>query len=122
LQSTLTESHRFSPRFAIAATSPPTTQLGGQVIGFLQSQLCCPRGVFLQLVQHPNRVAFTAGPVVLVRDDCLTLKLNMSEVAKGFEVVGDLEFRPVDRTSSLLVPFYRMACQQPYTMYFDLNS
>jgi hypothetical protein len=73
--------------------------------------------------QHPNRAAFVYGPVVLVRDDRPTLALSPADIAKGFEAsIRSLEFRPVAQPAGLMVPFYRMRYQQPYTMYFDLNA
>jgi hypothetical protein len=72
--------------------------------------------------QHPNRVAVTYGPVVLVRDDRPILPLDRSDIASGFSPEGGLEFRLNRQPAARMVPFYQMGYQQPYTMYFDWKS
>jgi hypothetical protein len=63
------------------------------------------------------------GPVVLVRDDQPALTLNTAGIDKRIEAgKGPLEFRFPGQPSSTMVPFYRMEYQQPYAMYFDLNT
>jgi DUF1680 family protein len=68
--------------------------------------------------QHPGRLAFSYGPVVLVgRGSGQTVRRN-GRLAQSFErKSADLEF---DLESITFVPFYRLGRGEPYQMYFDV--
>jgi DUF1680 family protein len=70
--------------------------------------------------QHPSRVAYSYGPVVLVgRGNGQTLRRNgrlpQSFVRKSPALEFDLE-------NITFVPFYRLGLLEPYQMYFDLQG
>ncbi len=72
--------------------------------------------------QHPNRVAVTYGPVVLVRDQQPVLVPKGNDVSGWIVPKGDsLEFSAVEQPHGAFLPFYRVGVGTPYNMYFDVK-
>jgi uncharacterized protein len=74
--------------------------------------------------QHPNRVALTYGPVVLVRKDNWLLVPGKGDLPDWIVRDGEgLQFRMKSRRSQPgpFVPFYELGRNEPYHMYFDLQ-
>jgi uncharacterized protein len=68
--------------------------------------------------QHPGRVAFSYGPVVLVGKGSGQVLRRNGHLAQSFERKGaDLEF---NLENIAFVPFYQLERGEPYQMYFDL--
>jgi len=73
--------------------------------------------------QHPNRVAFRYGPVVLVRTEESLEVPNRTELSRWITPASQsLEFHTLEESKGNLLPFYRVARGQPYRMYFDLKG
>jgi len=72
--------------------------------------------------QHPNRVAITYGPVVLVRDQAPIL-IPKSPNPSGWIVRKgrSLEFDAGGQSHGPFLPFYKVGEGRPYNMYFDLQ-
>jgi hypothetical protein len=72
--------------------------------------------------RHPNRVAVTYGPLVLVRCDSTTLFPGKGELSRWMARRGEgLEFDARNQPQGSFVPFYRVGFAQGYHMYFDLD-
>ncbi len=73
--------------------------------------------------QHPRRVAFAYGPVVLVQTTEPTLPIEPAEAAMQFvpDQKEALSFT-VAQPKASFVPFYRVGKGTPYNMYFDLQG
>ena len=73
--------------------------------------------------QHPNRVAITYGPVVLVRDQAPIL-IPKSPNPSGWIVRKgrSLEFDAGGQSHGPFLPFYKVGEGRPYNMYFDLKA
>jgi DUF1680 family protein len=73
--------------------------------------------------QHPKRVALMYGPLVLVRDREVAQIPNGSSLSQWLTVgESPLEFHALARSTGTFVPFYRMAGEAAYVMYFDLEG
>ena len=73
--------------------------------------------------QHPNRVAFRYGPVVLVRTEESFQVPSRTELSRGISPGGKpLEFKTEEGARGNLVPFYQIGNGVPYRMYLDLNA
>jgi DUF1680 family protein len=72
--------------------------------------------------QHPNRVAVTWGPIVLVRDESPRL-LSRGDLAAFVAKAGaGLVFTAPREPQGSFLPFYKVDGQTPYNMYFDLEG
>jgi DUF1680 family protein len=72
--------------------------------------------------QHPRRVAFRYGPIVLVRTQ-ESLAPASHELSKWTAATGQsLEFTLMAQSAGRLVPFYRLGFGDVYAMYFDLTG
>jgi DUF1680 family protein len=72
--------------------------------------------------QHPNRVAVTYGPVVLVRNQEPILAPTGNAVSGWIVPSGQpLEFNGVAQPHGTFMPFYKVGRGTPYNMYFDLQ-
>lgn len=70
--------------------------------------------------QHPNRVAVTYGPIVLVRNEEPTLAAPLEDPAAAIRRNGSgLEFSAPRQPEGTFVPFFRVGAGVPYNMYFD---
>jgi len=70
--------------------------------------------------EHPNRVAVTYGPVVLVRNEDTTLAAPLRDPAAAIRRNGSsLEFSAARQPEGTFVPFFRAGAGVPYSMYFD---
>lgn len=73
--------------------------------------------------QHPNRVAFRYGPVVLVRYDPPIMSGSLDRITESISRRGKaLEFEAPNQRWGPFVPFYRLGFGQGYHMYFDVTS
>ena len=76
-------------------------------------------------LQHPNRVAITYGPVVLVHEIDQLLAPGGRSAADMLQQTGrNLEFRTDKQrwSDTPFVPFYQPGYGEPYRMYFDLQA
>jgi DUF1680 family protein len=72
--------------------------------------------------QHPNRGAFTYGPVVLVRDESPTLRPSGKQVSNWLSAKEQpLQFEASALAKENFLPFYQVGFNAPYNMYFDLE-
>ncbi len=70
--------------------------------------------------QHPRRAAVMRGPVVMVRrPERIELP---AEPGSALSASPDGSLQATLRSSASFVPFYRLAEDEPYTMYFDLGN
>ncbi len=73
--------------------------------------------------QHPHRVAFRYGPVVLVRTEELLEAPGGAEISHWITPAGrPLEFRTIAQSKGNLLPFYRVGPEMTYRMYFDFKA
>jgi hypothetical protein len=73
--------------------------------------------------QHPNRVAVTYGPVVLVRHESPALTPGSGDLRNWITGGGNsLEFTAAGQPHGSLVPFYKVDAGTPYNMYFDIRT
>ncbi len=73
--------------------------------------------------QHPQRVALTYGPVVLVRPHESKLSAPATHISRCMYRAGEaLQFRATNQPTGLFVPFYKVGAGSPYGMYFDLQA
>jgi DUF1680 family protein len=72
--------------------------------------------------RHPNRVAVTYGPLVLVRPNSTRLIPGKGELARWMVRRDEgLEFDAGSQPQGRFVPFYRLGFAQGYQMYFDVE-
>lgn len=72
--------------------------------------------------QHPNLVAVTKGPVVLVQDQNIISKTSPEEFLKSLiPGEGSLNFSSKIYSKSSFKPFYQVEYDMPYEMYFPLK-
>jgi len=73
--------------------------------------------------QHPNLVAVTKGPVVLVQDQNIISKTSPEEFLKSLIPGEDtLNFSSKIYSKSSFKPFYQVEYDMPYEMYFPLTK
>jgi DUF1680 family protein len=73
--------------------------------------------------QHPNRVALTFGPVVLVRPESPLFVLRRGDPSGSIVRQGsELEFQAEKQKSGVFVPFYKLGHNASYCMYFDIPA
>lgn len=72
--------------------------------------------------QHPNLIAVTKGPVVLVQDQNIISKTSSKKFLKSL-VPGEspLNFKSEIYSKSSFKPFYQVEYDMPYEMYFPLK-
>jgi hypothetical protein len=72
--------------------------------------------------QHPHRVAFRYGPIVLVRiQESFAVPAGTETAKRFFAGPHPLEFQLQVPTSGRFVPFYRVGYMTPYHMYFEMR-
>ena len=72
--------------------------------------------------QHPNLVAVTKGPVVLVQDQNIISKTSPEEFLKSLiPGEGSFNFSSKIYSKSSFKPFYQVEYDMPYEMYFPLK-
>jgi uncharacterized protein len=71
--------------------------------------------------EHPKRVAFVYGPVVLVQK-LDSIMMPSREILKRMPDHQTLTFSAPGQPSGEFVPFYAVGAGIPYNMYFDLKS
>lgn len=70
--------------------------------------------------QHPNRVAFAYGPVVLVQEQRPTFKFPAGDPQSNFKPADEpLRFVGLGSRPPVLQPFYSVGYATPYAIYFD---
>ena len=72
--------------------------------------------------QHPNRVALTYGPVVLVRQESSLLTAGSDPSAWVVRPGPDLAFEAKGQKAGAFVPFYKLGHNASYCMYFDIPA
>jgi hypothetical protein len=72
--------------------------------------------------QHPERVAVTYGPVVLVRNESPRLPPGGDLSAFTAGAGGSLVFTAPREPQGSFLPFYKVDGRTPYNMYFDLEG
>jgi uncharacterized protein len=72
--------------------------------------------------QHPDRVAVSVGPVVLVREMESKLVVADRDPLKWLQNSTGLEYRTAPPANRPFVPFYSVGRNDVYKMYFDLET
>ena len=72
--------------------------------------------------QHPRRVAFTYGPVVLVQNVEPVLGSSSGDVTSSLRKGTGLQFSIDGQRQAELAPFYAIGAGTPYNMYFDIKG